>query len=244
MIYLIDDNQNNQRNKLGISFVEEGIFKGYMTYIEKLEKRELADDISHLDFLKNARCILLHSTTEDWDNEKGFLKKSTSNATKIKEKVADFGDNIPLVLFSHREAQTADSIYQPEKNPNFINLINKNDFYKNLWDFVEFYKKTDKIELRILVWGKNFKAKEISGLANELLGIIASFNGMGKLLITDISEKLQVFKTFVELSLPEADYVSILNDLEDNPISITEFRNKINLITESFVKHGKNIYNW
>lgn len=244
MIYLIDDNQNNQRSQLGISLVEDGTYKGHLTSIEKLEKREQADDISHLEFLKNADCILLHSTTEDWDDDKGFLKESTSNVTKIRDYIADYGDKIPLVLFSNKEAQSADSVYQPDKKPNLINLMKKNDFYMNLGDFVEAYIHTNKIELRILMWGKHFQAQEINRLSQVLLDAITLKSGTENLLLTDLSGNPQAFKNFIELSFPLENPQLFFNNLEDNPITISEFREKINIITESFLNYGKNIYPW
>ena len=33
----------------------------------------------HLDFLKTADCILLHTTTEDYNKEKGFISGSKTN---------------------------------------------------------------------------------------------------------------------------------------------------------------------
>ena len=169
MIYLIDDNHNNQRqNQYKIDFVENETFQGILTSVERIEKRERADDISHLEFLKDAKCILLHVSTADWDENEGFLEESTTNVEKIKTIISDYGCYVPLVLFSNKMNETAD--YNPQKEPDFIREIKKNIFYKNLYDFVENYKNTGKIELRILAWGKNFKAIEVSRLADELLG--------------------------------------------------------------------------
>jgi hypothetical protein len=49
-------------------------------------------------------------------------------------------------------------------------------------------------------------------------------------------------QSFIELAFPDRDYSGIINYLEDNPRTISEFRRKINQITESFAKYGKNIY--
>lgn len=243
MIYLIDDNQNNQRqNQYGIDFVENGTFWDVLTSIERIEKHEKAGDISHLEFLIDAKCILLHTTTEDWDEKKGFLSSSITNATKIKEIIACEGEKIPLVLFSNKMNEIAD--YNREINPDFIREIKKNILYERLYDFVEYYKNTGNIELRILAYGKKFQAQEIKQLSQILLDTIALKNDMEKFVITIISGKQQVFKNFLELSFPNDDWMIFLNDLEDNPVTISEFRNKINLITESFFKYGKNIYPW
>jgi ubiquinone biosynthesis protein COQ9 len=52
------------------------------------------------------------------------------------------------------------------------------------------------------------------------------------------------FQRFIELSLTKDDISVILEDLKNNPVTINEFREKINLIIESFLKYGKNIYPW
>jgi hypothetical protein len=241
MIYLIDDNQNNQRERLGINFVEEGVFNAHLTSIEKLEKRT-ANDISHLLFLKAARCILLHTSTEDYDSEKGaFVSGSQSNVRKIKEDIADYGEAVPLVLFSNGMDEP---VYFPDLNPNYISAIKKNIFYDHLRDFVEHYKNTKKIELRILAWGKNYRAKEVSALAYILLNTIAFRNETDKFEVAQLSDKQHILKSFIEISLPNTNYADILNDFWENPISINNLRNKITIITESFWEHGENIYSW
>jgi hypothetical protein len=241
MIYLIDDNQNNQRERLGKNFVDEGVFSTYLTSIEKLEKQVQADDISHLAFLKEAKCILLHATTKDYDKEKeSFMEDSGTNARKIKELISDYGDLIPLVVFSNGE----EGVVYSDKTPNYISAINKNIFYERLWDFVEHYKNLGEIELRILAWGKHFQAKEVSKYANSLLETLAFRNGEDVFKITDISDQQPILKAFVEASFPDTVWLDFLHDLENNPISINDFRNKINQIKESFLKYGKNIRSW
>jgi hypothetical protein len=221
--------------------VEEDIFKGYLTSIERLEKCEKVGDISHLAFLEDAKCILLHTTTEDWNAEKGFLSGSTSNVEKIRADIADCGDKIPLVLFSNGMGEP---VYSYKEKPNIIWGIKKNILYEHLYDFVEHYKDRNEIELRILAWGRNFRAKEISLLANDFLETIVLLNGIETFEISKLSDKQQVFKTFIEISISDVNYQDILNNLENNPINIAEFRNKLNLIIESFLKYGKNIYPW
>ena len=236
MIYLIDDNQNNQRTKsYNINFIEENIFNGTLSSIEKIEKR---DGLKHLDFLKDTDCILLHSTTEDYDKEKGFLPGSKTNVTKIIEDIAQHGKKIPLVLFSLQEG-AVDIV-----KPNFIKTIKKNVFYENLYDFLSNYKETGKIELKILLWGKNFVANEVSEYANKIIKTIGTEKRIEYLKITHLSSTLDTFKAFIDIASTDLTYNEILIDIEDNPITIREFINKINQIAESFYKYGKNIYSW
>lgn len=244
MIYLIDDNQHNQRfNNYNITFIEEGTFDGYLTSIEKLEAKNSISDTSHLEFLKNADCIFLHSTTEDYDKDKGFLSGSTKNAKNIKEEIAKWGELIPLVLFSNTLSMN-EVEYSYESNPNYISSIKKNLFYERLYDFMEYYKNTNKVELRIIAWGKNFIREEISKLAIEILQALDSKKASDILLLSDLSKVLKSLKSFIELSFSSENLNEILNDIEDNPLEVKGFKKKINQITESFSKYGKNIYSW
>ncbi len=242
MIYLIDDNQNNQRlNNYNITFVEDGVFKNYLNSIQTIEKRNSNSDISHLEYLKNADCILLHSTTEDYDSEKGFLSSSITNVIKIKEIISQEGVIIPLVLFSN---SMGEADFNFENNPRYIRSIKKNLFYERLFDFLEHYKNTGKVELRIIAWGKNFSAKEASKLAIEILNSLFLKNNSDDLMLTDLSPMLNSFKSFIEFAVPDNDINEILNQIEDNPIKIQDFKRKIVQITESYAKYGKNIHPW
>jgi hypothetical protein len=242
MVYLIDDNQNNQRfNNYNITYVEEDYFNGYLKSIEKIGAGKSFSDTSHLNFLKTADCIILHATTEDYDKDKGFLSGSKNNVLKIKELISQEGELIPLVIFSNAMDEAEFDI---ENNFNYISAIKKNLLYERLFDFLEYYKNTGKIELRILAWGKNFLSKEITKLSIEILNSIEYKEKSEELKLSDLSKIINSFKSFIELSLPKNHINEILNEIEDNPIKIQDFRKKINLIKESFDKYGKNIYTW
>ena len=242
MVYLIDDNQNNLRQKkYNITFIEDGVFNGYLAAFEKIERGKGFSDMSHLEFLKNADCILLHSTTEDFDKDKGFITGSNTNVIKIKELISDEGDIVPLVMFSNSMGEPE---FDFESNPNYIRSIKKNLFYERFFDFLEYYKETGKIELRIIAWGKNFMIKDVSTLALEIVKAIEQKKNSDDLILSDLSNVLKSFNTFVELAFPKNNLNDILEDIEDNPIKISFFKKKINQITESFTKHGKNIYTW
>lgn len=239
MIYLIDDNQNNRRKKNGIDFVDDGVFAEFLNPVDKIEKREKASDISHLAFLQDADCILMHASTEDWSEEKGFLSGSLSNVRKIKEEIADFGETIPLVLFSNGMTET---IYSPEENPNLIIGMNKDVFYDRLYDFIENYKNTNAIEFKILAWGKNFRAREIAVLSNRLLESIALLNATEIIPENVISDNKDFFQSFIEKAYTDTNHLEVFNDWKG--ITIENLRNKLNSATESFLKYGKNIYSW
>ena len=241
MIYLIDDNQNRHRENIGINFVNDEIYADILTTLEKIEKRSLSD-LSHLNFLKDADCILLHYSTEDYNfaNE-SFISGSRTNVVKIVESIAEEGDKIPLVLFSNGMGE---AIIDNKNNIRFIREINKNVFYSRLLDFIEYCKNTGNIEMRILAWGKNYRSKEVSTLGALLLNKLVYSKGDDIFDIMFFADVQLEFQRFIELSLTKDDISVILEDLKNNPVTINEFREKINLIIESFLKYGKNIYPW
>lgn len=241
MIYLIDDNQNNVRvSEYKISYIENNYFANHLTSISKLELRNDIDDISHLKFLKSADCILLHSTIEDVDEAGKFIPGSITNSIKIKELISDYGNKIPLVLFSNSLSEKA--AYNFKETPNFIRAIKKNIFYNRLYDFLEKYQNENIIELRIIAYGYNFHAYAITEFANEILAPIA-FIDDDKLKIEHIPNIL-AFQGFFELAFNQRNWKEFLFDLEDHPMLIEDFRKRIYSITNSFIKYGRNIYNW
>jgi hypothetical protein len=242
MIYLIDDNQNNQRIKnYNITFVENGVFDEYLKSIEKLKVGKSFSDTSHLDFLKRADCILLHSTTEDYDKDKGFLPGSKTNVLKIKELISQEGELIPLVLFSNSMGEAE---FDFEWNSFYISSINKNLLYERLFDFLNHYKNMGKVELRILALGENFGSIEVAKLVFEILNSVELKTKSEDLKLSDLKKILKSFKSFLDLTFPKNDSNEILNDIEVNPMKIRDFRKKINQIKESYNKYGKNIYTW
>jgi hypothetical protein len=242
MIYLIDDNQNDQRFKnYNITFIEEGVFENHLKSIEKLEIGNSLSDITHLEFLNSAACILLHSTAEDFDINKGFLPSSITNVIKIKEFISQEGELIPLVLFSNSMGE-ADFDYNV--NPSYIRGIKKNLFYERLFEFLEHFKNTGEIELRILSWGNNYAAKIPIELAKQILTSLENKKKTDELLITDLTPVLPILKSFFKISLPDMNLNELLVHLEDNSIKIDDFKKNINQIIESYVKFGKNIHPW
>ena len=168
--------------------------------------------MSHLEFLNDADCILLHYTTEDYDFENNlFISGSRTNAVKIVESIAEEGDKIPLVLFSNGMGE---AVVNNENNITFIRGINKNVFYSRLYDFVEHYKNRGSVELRILAWGKNFQSKEVSSLANLLLGLLTHCKADDLFDITLFADRQKEFQRFIELSLVQDDISVIWGKLK------------------------------
>lgn len=238
MIYLIDDNQREmRRNEMGIHFVDDNVFKDVLIKIEKLKSN------ADLSFLSNAKCILLHTTTEDIDENGNHLSKSTTNANYIKEHISDYGSKIPIALFSNQMSEITPDTFDYDTNPNCIFQIKKNIFYERLYDFLEYYRQSQEVELRIIAYGKSYKATEISRYSKSLIeSVIQKADGV---FFKPTWVKLSALRTFYELADIGDDFDSFVVDLEDNPVTIEKFIENVSLIVESLTEfNGKNNYGW
>lgn len=238
MIYLLDDNKNDKRkSSFDVSFVDDGTFNGYLTPVSRLPKNA---DLDH--FLK-AKCILVHTTTEDVDHQGKFISQSTTNVTRIIEDVANNGDRIPLVTFSNQ--MTGPVVYDYDINPFWVKSIHKTLLYQQrLHPFLKHYKDTGQIELKIIAYGENFKAIEAGRYAKYLIESLALYDRKEKVSLSFFS-RLTMLERFFEFMLPDGNYNEFVNDLEDHPITVDKFVENVSLIIESISEnYGKNTHTW
>jgi hypothetical protein len=242
MIYLIDDNQHNQRQtNYNITYIEDGVFDGFLTSLEKINPSDSLSEVKYLDFLKTADCILLHSTTEDYQIDKGFIPGSRTNSIKIKEVISQEGDIIPLVLFSN---SMGNPDFDNQEEIRYIRGIKKNIFYERLYDFLKNYQVTGKVDLKILALGKNYVSQETIRFGTEVLTALQGKGNTDFLQLSDIMPVKNSLKNFIEIALSHSDFEKIISSLDGQNIQVQDFKKKINLITESYIKYGKNIYPW
>jgi len=223
MIYLIDD--TNLESVSG-TFVLDERFHEVLTLIH---------DVATLDgnrqALPQADCIMIHRT---------FAQSSV-----FKEQIAeltDDGDKIPLVIFSAGDSEHA--VYSDQR-PNVIEGIKKSVFYSRLSYFLNTYLADHTIDLRLLAYGKDYTKIRVRGLALTVLRLTAGCQG--PMSVADLAAvATPQLKELIELSNPELgiDYDTLLEQLEDAPLTFEQFRININKIVNSFNQYGKNIYPW
>lgn len=233
-IILIDDNAQNQRIAYGASFVDDEVYSDILCHIERLNE---SDDLS---FLKDAECVLIHDTLEDFIDGQ-FKKDSHYAKDMISELLEDNG--IPHVYFSdgHESRGTFDD--------SGINLvqIKKSDFYCRLQSFLEYYRSENKPEFKILAYGNNYLKELLIPLIKTLNSKLASKRPMEKLTFYDLQkDDLDCLAEIVELSQPALgkDYENIISLIEDEELSVAEFRSHLRDISESTSRNGKNTYTW
>ena len=215
MIYLIDDTPQSQIST----------FLNLEDYSDILDRRE---DLSleDADYLMDADCILIHTS---------YHNRSVLN--KIRETVCDFGDNVPLVMFS--DSDLPEPVFDGE-NRNFIETFKKNVMYSMLPGFLQYYRGSGKADLNVLAYGEQWIRKEVNTMASKLLSKIMFLKGDSPLDKDDIDA--ESLMTILNLSQPEIG-VTLYDILEDEQ-TVKEFRENINAITESFDTYGKNVYHW
>ena len=177
-------------------------------YSDILDRRE---DLSleDADYLMDADCILIHTS---------YHNRSVLN--KIRETVCDFGDNVPLVMFS--DSDLPEPVFDGE-NRNFIETFKKNVMYSMLPGFLQYYRGSGKADLNVLAYGEQWIRKEVNTMASKLLSKIMFLKGDSPLDKDDIDA--ESLMTILNLSQPEIG-VTLYDILEDEQ-TVKEFRENI-----------------
>lgn len=230
-IYLIDDNLDGNRQKYGGDFIDEGLYQDVLVVIDKLS---ISEDLS---FIENASCILLHKSFEDFYD--GIFHDDSHKVVSVIRKHPDVGNTIPLVLFS--DGDTND--FGDYRN-NTIYSLSKRAFYGRLEMFVDLYHKQHNIELNLLAYGPDYVAYLADRISTSLFVRLQDMNDDENLPAPKIH--CEDMKQLVSISQPliGKSYKEIIIDLQMNPISVKEFKSRINNILESIQEYGKNYFTW
>lgn len=235
-ILLIDDNSKMQRQAYGASFVDDEVFESVLDHIERVNK-----DFD-LSILNDYRCVMIHDSLEDFIND-SFDEKSHV----AKDIIIHYLDDrqIPYVLFSDGHESTG--VYDLSHN---LVRIKKSDFYSRLRYFLNYYMDESLLQFHILAYGPNFRKALATRYIKALFQKFAIKSQCDIITIQDIkpsnSEEEHYLEEIIKLSQPTLgmDYNDILDYIEDNEISVGDFKVKINNILVSISKYGKNTYTW
>lgn len=235
-ILLIDDNSKMQRQSYGASFVDDEVFGSILHHIERVNKD------FNLSILDEYRCVMIHDSLEDFIND-----SFDENSHVAKDLIIEYLDDhqIPYVLFSDGHESTG--IYDLSHN---LVSIKKSDFYSRLRYFLEFYINENVLQFHILAYGPNFNKAMVTRWVKALFQKFATKNPNDIITTRDIkpsdSKEEHYLEKIISKSQPTLgmDYNDILNYIEDNEISVRDFKLKINNILSSISKYGKNTYTW
>ena len=231
-IVLIDDNSKNQREVYDAAFVDEGEYTDCLSHIERVNSR------SDLSFLDEASCVMVHDSLEDFiDGE--FRSDSHKAKDRIEEIIQS--KNLPYLLFSDGHGMTAD---WREDMPNVVFSIKKSEFYRHLKSFLDHYKETEEIDLRLVAYGKDYLKQLMSMWCQAIISKLADTPD------DKVINTMQIDKRSLRLIIENAQpkigvsFDDVMCDIEDGNITAGSLRNNINNILSSVKKYGKNISSW
>lgn len=236
-IVLIDDNSKGQRLSYGASYVDEEKYAHILSHFEHMNKD------SDLSFLKEAKCVFVHDSLEDWIDGQ-FDQYSHIAKDSIIEYLED--KEIPYVCFSDGFQATGE---YDEKKQNIVKL-KKSEFYNRLEFFLEHFILKGEIQLHILAYGKNFLLNLMTISAKALLGKLQTKCPTDIVSVSDVMPSTRNephhLENIVTHSQPAIglSYDDLLDRIDDDNMTVKEFHININNILTSVAKNGKNTYTW
>ena len=155
MIYLFDDTDQKYIDK-HIDFNE---YSDIITFVHRAKSSDI-DVYEHA--LKKADCILIHRSFRDLDD----VNKNTVYEKVIND-ISNLGYSIPLVIYSDGDREVADF-----KNDRFLRQIKKLKVYERLKLFLDEYRRSKTIDLRILGYGETNVLQPVIETENIILSKI------------------------------------------------------------------------
>lgn len=185
--------------------------------------------------LQSASCIMIHKSYRDAGGQ------SANVLDRICDDITDYGDCIPLVLFSDGDVANRPVV----EGPSFISSLKKSEFYLRLPAFLENYRSTDLISMDLLASGDSPSVQTAISLGRSILTSPAL-----RFLSDDSNVDLSV--------LPNTEIIRFLNfaspavgitpeDLErfaSSGLKAGRLKQNIRKIITSFSEYGQNLHHW
>ena len=223
-IILIDDNQSNLREIYGASFVDLEEYEDCLFHVEQLNEN------SDFSFLDDAACVLLHDSLEDYVDG-----KYVSGSRKAKELIWNkIKDKIPFVKFSDGHSIIGD--WNPSE-PNVVRSIKKSEFYRNLKEFLDAYRESSHIDLRLIAYGSDYEKRELVVLLQKVFDELKNVNDKEiltfSLVDTDLLERF--FKKVKHVS--SLTYEKLCDSINAGKLTVGKFKAYINSLASHAIKY-------
>lgn len=217
MIYLIDDNKYGQMSaNYKLDFTKVLLpYQGVINWLETVSENA----INHI--LSDAACILIHDSLEEKEDKERLVAMAKKN-------------NTPYCLFSNGFAAT---IFDGDS----IKEIKKDRLYNNLLDFIKYFKKEGKIDLKLLSLGQNYEIERASIIQDRLINGTLFMNKENfnyEVAFPSGSLEYKELRELVYLSDPSIDF----SDFEDNYNSKDSTAQLLRSVIISMTKNVKQKY--
>lgn len=223
-IILIDDNQSNLREIYGASFVDLEEYEDCLFHVEQLNEN------SDFSFLDDAACVLLHDSLEDYVDG-----KYVSGSRKAKELIWNkIKDKIPYVKFSDGHSIIGD--WNPYER-NVVRSIKKSEFYRNLKGFLDTYRESSHIDLRLIAYGSDYEKRELVVLLQKVFDELKNVHDKEILTFsfvdTDLLERF--FKKVKHVS--SLTYEKLCDSINAGKLTVSKFKAYINSLASHAIKY-------
>lgn len=223
-IILIDDNQSNLREIYGASFVDLEEYEDCLFHVEQLNEN------SDFSFLDDAACVLLHDSLEDYVDG-----KYVSGSRKAKELIWNkIKDKIPYVKFSDGHSIIGD--WNPYER-NVVRSIKKSEFYRNLKGFLDTYRESSHIDLRLIAYGSDYEKRELVVLLQKVFDELKNVHDKEILTFsfvdTDLLERF--FKKVKHVS--SLTYEKLCDSINAGKLTVSKFKAYMNSLASHAIKY-------
>ena len=224
-IILIDDNQSNLRERYSASFIDNGEYDDLLVHKEKL------NDNSDFTFLKDAACILLHDSLDDF--VEGQFISGGRKARKTIKNIME-GSDIPYVIFSDGHSIIGD--WNPSER-NVVRSIKKSEFYRNLKGFLDAYRESSHIDLRLIAYGSDYEKRELVVLLQKVFDELKSVNDKKILTFFLIdADLLERFFNKVK-HVSSLTYERLCDSINAGKLTVGKFKAYINSLATHAIKY-------
>lgn len=223
-IILIDDNQSNLREIYGASFVDLEEYEDCLFHVEQLNEN------SDFSFLDDAACVLLHDSLEDYVDG-----KYVSGSRKAKELIWNkIKDKIPYVKFSDGHSIIGD--WNPFER-NVVRSIKKSEFYRNLKGFLDTYRESSRIDLRLIAYGSDYEKRELVVLLQKVFDELKNVNDKEILTFFLIdADLLERFFNKVK-HVSSLTYERLCDSINAGKLTVGKFKAYINSLATHAIKY-------
>ena len=190
-------------------------YQGVINWLETVSENA----INHI--LSDAACILIHDSLEEKEDKERLVAMAKKN-------------NTPYCLFSNGFAAT---IFDGDS----IKEIKKDRLYNNLLDFIKYFKKEGKIDLKLLSLGQNYEIERASIIQDRLINGTLFMNKENfnyEVAFPSGSLEYKELRELVYLSDPSIDF----SDFEDNYNSKDSTAQLLRSVIISMTKNVKQKY--
>lgn len=155
MIVILDDTFGTRQKYNNINFLKDENYRDVCSIYEKptvKDFRTILGNLDKVDLLCNHRSLLLFD--------------KNGNAIDANKKIENLFSEVRLNGITRVE-------FGRDMHPNFsANTMDKSVFYSNLKSFLDGYISTQKLNLKLLFYGKNYKKMELMALYDNLINEI------------------------------------------------------------------------